>query len=60
MQRITLSISSTAGVVGGAFGSAYAASKHGIKGFVDALRIELEHEGVPISVADRESLRGLL
>lgn len=30
--------------------SAYAASKHGIAGFVEALRVELAHEGVPISV----------
>jgi hypothetical protein len=28
----------------------YSASKHAIKGFTDALRTELEHEGVPISV----------
>lgn len=32
--------------------SAYAASKHGIAGFVDALRLELMHEGVPISVTN--------
>jgi NAD(P)-dependent dehydrogenase (short-subunit alcohol dehydrogenase family) len=30
--------------------SAYAASKHGIGGVADALRLELKHEGVPISV----------
>jgi short-subunit dehydrogenase len=28
----------------------YAASKHAVKGFTDSLRIELEEEGVPISV----------
>lgn len=28
----------------------YSASKHAVKGFTDALRMELEHEGVPISV----------
>jgi NAD(P)-dependent dehydrogenase (short-subunit alcohol dehydrogenase family) len=28
----------------------YSASKHAMKGFTDALRIELEHEGAPISV----------
>ncbi|MHC2990403.1 short-chain dehydrogenase [Pontibacter sp. HJ8] len=28
----------------------YAASKHAVKGFTDALRIELEEEGAPISV----------
>src|SRR4051794_18723011 len=30
--------------------SAYAASKHGIDGFVEALRVELAHEGLPINV----------
>ena len=29
---------------------AYAASKHAVKGFTDALRMELEHGGAPISV----------
>lgn len=28
----------------------YSASKHAIKGFTDALRAELEHEGAPVSV----------
>lgn len=32
--------------------SAYAASKHGVKGLLDALRRELEGEGVPISVTN--------
>jgi NAD(P)-dependent dehydrogenase (short-subunit alcohol dehydrogenase family) len=32
------------------FHSAYAASKHGIGGFLEALRVELMHEGWPISV----------
>jgi NAD(P)-dependent dehydrogenase (short-subunit alcohol dehydrogenase family) len=32
--------------------SSYAASKHGIEGFLDALRVELQHEGVPISVTN--------
>lgn len=32
--------------------SAYAASKHGIEGFLDSLRVELMHEGVPISVTN--------
>jgi NAD(P)-dependent dehydrogenase (short-subunit alcohol dehydrogenase family) len=32
--------------------SAYAASKHGIPGFLDALRLELRHEGMPISVTN--------
>ena len=33
------------------FHSAYGASKHGIDGFVEALRVELKHEGWPISVS---------
>ncbi len=32
--------------------SAYAASKHGIKGFLDALRMELAREGAAISVTE--------
>jgi NAD(P)-dependent dehydrogenase (short-subunit alcohol dehydrogenase family) len=32
--------------------SAYAASKHGIEGFAEALRLELRHEGLPISVTN--------
>jgi NAD(P)-dependent dehydrogenase (short-subunit alcohol dehydrogenase family) len=31
---------------------AYAASKHGIDGFLEALRMELMHEGVPINVVN--------
>lgn len=30
--------------------SAYGAAKHGIEGFLQALRVELQHEGLPISV----------
>lgn len=30
--------------------SAYSASKHGVEGFVEAMRVELEHEKIPISV----------
>lgn len=32
--------------------SAYGASKHGVVGFLQALRLELEHEGIPISVTN--------
>ncbi|UBF26534.1 SDR family oxidoreductase [Kovacikia minuta CCNUW1] len=32
--------------------SAYSASKHAIEGFLDSLRVELQHEGVPISVTN--------
>ncbi len=28
----------------------YAASKHAVKGFTDSLRVELQHEGAPVSV----------
>lgn len=30
--------------------SAYASAKHGVDGFVEAMRVELRHEGVPVSV----------
>ena len=30
--------------------SAYAASKHGIDGFLESFRVELRHDGVPVSV----------
>jgi NAD(P)-dependent dehydrogenase (short-subunit alcohol dehydrogenase family) len=32
--------------------SAYAAAKHGIKALTDALRVELQHEGAPVSVTN--------
>jgi short-subunit dehydrogenase len=32
--------------------SAYAASKHGLTGMLDTLRLELQHEGAPISVTE--------
>ncbi len=32
--------------------SAYSAAKHAIEGFLDSLRVELQHEGVPISVTN--------
>lgn len=32
--------------------SAYAAAKHGIDGFLEALRVELMHEKVPVSVTN--------
>lgn len=34
------------------YNSAYAAAKHGINGFVQALRVELQEEGVPIAVTN--------
>lgn len=44
-------VSSVEGVVSLPYQSAYAASKHGIIGFADSLRLELKHENVPISVS---------
>jgi len=35
-----------------AFHSAYAASKHGVKGFLEALRMELREEGLPVAVTE--------
>jgi NAD(P)-dependent dehydrogenase (short-subunit alcohol dehydrogenase family) len=32
--------------------SAYGASKHGIEGFLEAMRVELMHEGLPINVTN--------
>lgn len=34
------------------FQSPYSASKHGVTGFLDALRLELQHKGYPINVAN--------
>ena len=34
------------------FHSAYAAAKHGVAGLLDAMRLELQREGVPISVTN--------
>jgi len=45
-------ISSMESQVGMPYHSSYAASKHGMKGFLDVLRMELEHEGAPISVTN--------
>jgi NAD(P)-dependent dehydrogenase (short-subunit alcohol dehydrogenase family) len=30
--------------------SAYSTAKHGVEGFLESLRVELQHEGVPISI----------
>jgi NAD(P)-dependent dehydrogenase (short-subunit alcohol dehydrogenase family) len=30
--------------------SPYSAAKHGIEGFLESLRVELQHEGIPINV----------
>jgi NAD(P)-dependent dehydrogenase (short-subunit alcohol dehydrogenase family) len=47
-----VSVSSIEGKVSFPLQSAYAASKHGVVGFLDALRLELQREGVPISVTN--------
>jgi NAD(P)-dependent dehydrogenase (short-subunit alcohol dehydrogenase family) len=43
---LVISISSTAGVVGGAFGSAYAASKFALEGWMEGLAGEVEPYGI--------------
>jgi NAD(P)-dependent dehydrogenase (short-subunit alcohol dehydrogenase family) len=43
-------ISSMEGRRGLPLQSPYCAAKHGIEGFLEALRVELQHEGIPISV----------
>jgi len=43
-------ISSIEGVRSLPYQSAYSAAKHGIEGFLEAMRVELQHEGIPISV----------
>jgi len=47
-----IEISSVEAEVGTPYLSAYAASKHGVKGFLDVLRMELKHENVPVSVTN--------
>jgi NAD(P)-dependent dehydrogenase (short-subunit alcohol dehydrogenase family) len=45
-------ISSVEGLRAMPYQAAYAASKHGIIGFLEALRVELQREGAPISVTN--------
>jgi NAD(P)-dependent dehydrogenase (short-subunit alcohol dehydrogenase family) len=45
-----ISISSVEGELPMPYHAAYAAAKHGVNGMLDVLRLELEHEGSPISV----------
>jgi NAD(P)-dependent dehydrogenase (short-subunit alcohol dehydrogenase family) len=49
---VVISISSTAGVVGGAFGSAYAASKFGLEGWMEGLAGEVEPYGVRTMIVE--------
>ena len=43
-------ISSMEGVRSLPYQSAYSAAKHGIEGFIEAMRLELQHENIPVSV----------
>ncbi|HEY0738928.1 MAG TPA: SDR family oxidoreductase [Herpetosiphonaceae bacterium] len=45
-------VSSVESQVSFPFHSAYAAAKHGIPGWLDALRVELKHDGIPVSVTN--------
>jgi NAD(P)-dependent dehydrogenase (short-subunit alcohol dehydrogenase family) len=47
-----IAFSSVLGQIGLPLTSAYCASKHGINGFLDSLRIELMQENVPISITN--------
>jgi NAD(P)-dependent dehydrogenase (short-subunit alcohol dehydrogenase family) len=49
---LVISISSTAGVVGGAFGSAYAASKFGLEGWMEGLAGEVEPYGIRTMIVE--------
>ena len=47
-----IAISSVEAEAGLPYQSAYSASKHAVRGFLDILRLELRHEGVPISITN--------
>ena len=47
-----VSISSTAGIVGQAFCSAYAASKFGVEGWMESLRFEVEPFGIHTTIVE--------
>ncbi len=49
-QGALIHISSMEGRRALPFQSAYSSSKHGVEGFLESLRVELQHEGIPISV----------
>src|SRR3954470_2272058 len=49
---LVISISSTAGVVGGAFGSAYPASKFGLEGGMEALAGDVEPYGIRTMIVE--------
>lgn len=47
-----IAVSSVESQIGLPYQSAYAAAKHGMKGFLDVLRLELEYEDIPVSVTN--------
>ena len=47
-----IQVSSVESYVGLPFQSAYASSKHGMRGYLDILRLELEHDNIPVSVTN--------
>jgi len=47
-----ITISSTAGIVGQAFCSAYAASKFGLEGWMESLRFEVEPFGIDTTIVE--------
>jgi NAD(P)-dependent dehydrogenase (short-subunit alcohol dehydrogenase family) len=47
-----IQVSSVEAIVGIPYQSAYASAKHGMKGYLDVLRIELDHDDVPVSVTN--------
>jgi NAD(P)-dependent dehydrogenase (short-subunit alcohol dehydrogenase family) len=49
---LVISISSTAGMVGGAFASAYAASKFGLEGWMEGLAGEVEQYGIRTMIVE--------
>ena len=49
---LVISISSTAGIVGGAFGSAYAASKFALEGWMESLAGEVEPFGIRTMIVE--------
>jgi NAD(P)-dependent dehydrogenase (short-subunit alcohol dehydrogenase family) len=54
---LVISISSTAGVVGGAFASAYAASKFGLEGWMEGLTSEIEPYGIRTMIVEPDFFR---
>jgi NAD(P)-dependent dehydrogenase (short-subunit alcohol dehydrogenase family) len=54
---LVISISSTAGVVGGAFASAYAASKFGLEGWMEGLAGEVAPYGIRTMIVEPGFLR---